>query len=301
MSMMPDESEIVDIAKQDSDPSINRHRPTSEKSQDISHVLANIFKDIYTREIIGNDTVSNLTQTKRGGKNYHDKYVEELQQVHAEYSRRIREADMLENHIIQARLQATVTESEAYANVVEEVGEAYHQLGLPQGKSTFMWCVDNGLLKSNNLISPQDYIIKETPLAKAPIAKSLPGFVVLTIANNKHVSDQGDDHTEVPPQTHIRPTLSETDLTLASSVESRATRNTPTESTCQLPRPKWKDEPNAESRADAKNTLQKMKERRNFLRNPRFLPPNAPKGGRSLILPRTRVENLAQGMEVDGW
>ncbi|KAM6977672.1 deleted in lung and esophageal cancer protein 1 [Aplochiton taeniatus] len=278
---------------------MNRHRPTSEKSQDISHVLANIFKDIYTREIIGNDTVFNLTKTKRGGMNYHDKYVEELQQVHSEYSRRIREADMLENHIIQARLQATATESEAYANVVEEVGEAYHQLGLPPGKSTFMWCVDNGLLKSNNLISPQDYIIKESPLAKAPIAKFLPGFVVPTIANNRHVSRQDDDQTVIPPQTHNRLMQSETDLTLMSSLEPSTIRSTPTEKTCQLPRPKWMDEPSAKSRADARDTLQKMGERRNFLRNPRFLAPNAPRGGKSLILPRKRVESLAQGMEVD--
>lgn len=45
----------------------------------------------------------------------------------------MRDADMLENHIIQARVQATATESQARVRVVEEVGEAYHQLGLPPG------------------------------------------------------------------------------------------------------------------------------------------------------------------------
>ncbi|KAK6293316.1 hypothetical protein J4Q44_G00368170 [Coregonus suidteri] len=88
------------------DPSMNRHRPSSEKTQDISHLLASIFKDLYTTEIIGKDTVAILTKTRRGSNNYHDKYVEDLQQVHSEYSRRMRDADMLENHIIQARVQA---------------------------------------------------------------------------------------------------------------------------------------------------------------------------------------------------
>ena len=46
-------------------------------------MLASIFKDLYTTEVIGRDTFANLAQTKRGGSDYHDKYVEELQQVHS--------------------------------------------------------------------------------------------------------------------------------------------------------------------------------------------------------------------------
>ena len=49
--------------------------------QDISHVLADIFKDLYTAEVIGKDTVANLTKSRRGGNSYHDRYVEQLQQV----------------------------------------------------------------------------------------------------------------------------------------------------------------------------------------------------------------------------
>lgn len=35
-------------------------------------------------------------------------------------------------------------------------------------RSTFVFCVDNDLLKRNNLICPQDYITKQAPLMEAP-------------------------------------------------------------------------------------------------------------------------------------
>jgi len=131
-------------------------------------VLASIFKDAYTKEIIPKDTVSNLSKTKRGGINdYHEKYVEELEQVveymysthvkskqtnyliqrkcinsrhvsllqiHSEYGERMKQAEMLERHILQARVRGAATESQARARLLEGVGEAYAQLGLPPGE-----------------------------------------------------------------------------------------------------------------------------------------------------------------------
>lgn len=103
------------------DPSVNSHRPASVKTQvlthqslwnishsikspnefslnmmrnhlpflnlllyvnkDISHVLASIFKNVYTKDIIRRDTLSNLIKSKRGQSSHHERYVEELQQV----------------------------------------------------------------------------------------------------------------------------------------------------------------------------------------------------------------------------
>ena len=57
-----------------------------------------------------------------------------LPKVHSEHRKRMRDADMLENHIIQARVQATATESQVHDTVLEEMGVAYHHLGLPAGK-----------------------------------------------------------------------------------------------------------------------------------------------------------------------
>uniref|UniRef100_A0A3P8TID1 Deleted in lung and esophageal cancer protein 1 Ig-like domain-containing protein n=1 Tax=Amphiprion percula TaxID=161767 RepID=A0A3P8TID1_AMPPE len=131
--------------------------------QDISHVFASVFKDLYTKDIIGKDTVSNLVKTK-------------------------------------------------------------------SGRSTFARCVDNDLLKKHNLIAPQDYL--PTPKPQELAAK--------------------------PNQTKARP--------------------------------KWKGEPSAKDRAEGWETLQKLKDRSNFLRNPRFLPPNAQQGGMSLIRDRAKVK-----------
>uniref|UniRef100_A0A3B4XSA7 Deleted in lung and esophageal cancer protein 1 Ig-like domain-containing protein n=1 Tax=Seriola lalandi dorsalis TaxID=1841481 RepID=A0A3B4XSA7_SERLL len=192
---------------------------------DISHVLASIFKDLYTKDSIGKDTLSNLIKTKSGQSSYHDKYVEELQQAHSEYSHCIKEADKLESHIIQARARAATTVN-----------------------SEFSWCLDEDLLKMNNLISPQDYLPTQKPRVGAPAG------------DNRDVTK--------PNQTK--------------------------------PRPKWKGEPSAKDKAEALQKLQKLKAQHNFLRNPHFLPPNAQRGGMSLIQPRSKVvktEHERKGVE----
>lgn len=119
--------------------------------QDISHILASIFKDVYTNDIIGKDTVSSVSKTKAGQSSYHEKYVEELQKVntqrlyasglyekiietvvflsfstpqaHSDYQLCIQEADMVENHIIQARAQAAAKERRAFEKIRENIGD----------------------------------------------------------------------------------------------------------------------------------------------------------------------------------
>ncbi|XP_078137059.1 deleted in lung and esophageal cancer protein 1 isoform X3 [Sander vitreus] len=275
------------------DPSVNSHRPASEKSQDISHVLASTFKDLYTKDIIGKDTLSNLIKTKNGRSSYHDRYVAELQQAHSEYSLRIKEADMLESHIIQARARAAATESQAYERMKEEMGDVYDHQGLLTVKSAFSWCVDKDLLEMNNLISPQDYLTTQKPRVEAPAAmKSNPGKP--TIAYAMHVSrePQDDGYTLIPSSKKIVSGMNESDLSLtleSSLVTPKRTKTSRERLTQSKPRPKWKDEPSAKDRAEGWEKLQKLKDRHSFLRNPRFLPPNAQQSGTSLVRPRTKV------------
>ncbi|KAE8279845.1 Deleted in lung and esophageal cancer protein 1 Deleted in lung cancer protein 1 [Larimichthys crocea] len=276
------------------DPSVNSHRPASGKSQDISHVLSSIFKDLYTKDIIGKDTLSNLVKSRTGRSSHHDRYVEELQQAHAEYSRHIKEADMLESHIIQARARAAAIESQAYERMKEEMGDVYddHQSYLTV-KSAFSWCVDKDLLKMNNLISPQDYLPTQKPHVEAPAAiKSDPAKP--TIAYSMHVSKkpQDDGYTLIPcPKKTVQEMMeSELSLTLESSSATPQGKKTLREKPNQTkPKPKWRDAPSAEDRAEAWGKLQKMKDRQSFLCNPRFQPPNAQRGGTSLIRPRTKA------------
>ncbi|XP_068588398.1 deleted in lung and esophageal cancer protein 1 [Cebidichthys violaceus] len=281
------------------DPSVDSHRLASGKSQDISHVLASTFKDLYSRDIIGKDTLSNLIKTKNGRSSYHDRYVEELQQAHSEYSRCIKEADLLESHIIQARARAAAKESRAYERLTEEMGDLYDHQRILTVHSAFSWCVDDDLLKMNNLISPQDYLTTQKPRVRAPAPIKL-NPAKPTIAYAMHVSrEPQDDGYALMPS----PEMNESDrsLTLESSSDTPKRKKAPRERSDQTkPRPKWKDEPSATDRAEGWEKLQKLKDPHDFLRNPRFLPPDAQQGGASLVRPRAKVgkmERARKGME----
>nr|CBN81993.1 Deleted in lung and esophageal cancer protein 1 [Dicentrarchus labrax] len=183
---------------------------------------------------------------------------------------------MLESHIIEARARAAATEI----------------------KSAFSWCVDKDLLETSNLISPQDYLATQKPRVEAPAAiKSNPAKP--TIAYTMHMTrePQDDGYTLIARPEKSVPEMNGSDvsLTFESSSDTPKRKKTPREKPNQTkPRPKWKGEPSAKDRAEGWEKLQKLKDRHSFLRNPRFLPPNAQQGGTSLIRPRTKV---GKGME----
>ncbi|XP_044196282.1 deleted in lung and esophageal cancer protein 1 [Thunnus albacares] len=294
---MQEESETREKSR--FDPSVNSHRPASGKSQDISHVLASIFKDLYTKDIIGKDTLSNLTKTKKGRSSYHDRYVEELQQIHSEYSQCIKEADMLESHIIQARARAATIESQAYERMKEKIGDVDDHQGLLTVESAFSCCVDGDLLKKNDLISPQDYLPTQKPRVEAPAAvRTNPARPTFTYTMHVSREPQDDGYTLIPSQEKTVLEMHESDLslTLESSSYTPKRMKTPNEKPNQTkPRPKWKDEPSAKDRAEGWEKLKKLKERHSFLRNPRFLPPNAQQGGTSLICSRAKAAKTEHG------
>nr|XP_023656043.1 deleted in lung and esophageal cancer protein 1 isoform X1 [Paramormyrops kingsleyae] len=266
------------------DPPVSRHRPSSDKSQDISHFLANIYKYIYTSDVISKETVAKLKKSRRGDNSYHEKYLDDLEQAHAQYSRRLKDADALEKHIIQARERAAAAEEFARSNLLEDIGEAYGELGLPPVKSAFRWCVDNSLLKSNSLICPEDYSAGAAQLIKAPKGKCAPGFAKATIAYNMRICRLAkDDGYTVSPETDRRPPEmpeSEGTLTLPSTPESIA-------SSSKIPsktrRPAGATALTGSSRAEVEAALLRLSQRGNFLRNPRFPPHGASRGGKSLL------------------
>ncbi|XP_056306524.1 deleted in lung and esophageal cancer protein 1 [Danio aesculapii] len=300
---MADENKPKTLTLKSSEPSMNRHTPASKTTQDISHLLASVFNDLYTTEVIGKDTVSNLSKSRRRGNSYHEKYVEQLQQVHSEYNRRIQNADMLETHIIQARLQAAAKEEHDRNKILEEVGEAYQQLGLPPVKSAFKWCVDSGLLRSNNLICPLDYTTVHTPVVKSPKARSTPGFAQPTFSYNKHICTelQDDGYTPLPPPAHSAHSLleySEETITLSSSPESSSIKDT---ELSLVAKASWMEKTSAKSRAEDRASMKKHKDRHKFLHNPRFLLPNTQRGGKSLIMPgKKTLENVVKSKKNNG-
>ena len=63
------------------EPPMHLQRPSSGRSQDVSHLLASVFREVFTRDVIGEGTVKNLSISKSGDAGYHDKYVEQLRKV----------------------------------------------------------------------------------------------------------------------------------------------------------------------------------------------------------------------------
>jgi len=49
--------------------------------QDISHLLAGTFEDLYTRDVIGVDMETNWIKSRGGDDVYHESFTEELQKV----------------------------------------------------------------------------------------------------------------------------------------------------------------------------------------------------------------------------
>uniref|UniRef100_A0A4W6DBE1 DLEC1 cilia and flagella associated protein n=1 Tax=Lates calcarifer TaxID=8187 RepID=A0A4W6DBE1_LATCA len=169
----------------------DRSRCLTRLLTDISHVLASTFKDLYTKDIIGKDTLSNLIKSRSGRSSYHDKYVEELQQAHSEYSRRIKEADMLESHIIQARTRAATTESQ------DDKAEAWEKLQKLRDRHRFLrnphFLPPNAQPGGMSLIHPRGVVVFVLSLFESstddpvPVFLAKPSVVVFTDYSVGHV------------------------------------------------------------------------------------------------------------------
>ncbi|XP_008306151.1 deleted in lung and esophageal cancer protein 1 isoform X2 [Cynoglossus semilaevis] len=284
------------------EPSVNSHRPASAKSQDISYIFANTFKKIYTQDVIGKDTLANLVKTKSGRSSFHAKYVEELQRVHSEYDSQIQEADMLENHIIQARAQAAVKESQACER---SRGDICDDKGLLTVQSAFSWCVDNDLLKMNNLICPRDYIPSlKTPCPAPSPVKLDPAKPTLCYSMHVSKEPRDDGYLLVHSPDRDDVDLNEVDnaMMVSSSSVTLKKRALHKEKQDEVkPKPSWKGQPSVKDKMEAWEKLKKMKDRQNILCNPHFLPPIAQPGGKSLIQPMTRVATTErEGRDMDG-
>ncbi|XP_053268411.1 deleted in lung and esophageal cancer protein 1 isoform X2 [Pleuronectes platessa] len=276
------------------DTGLSSHRPTSGESQDISHILANTFKDLYTQGIFGTGSLNDLIKKESDWSSSHDKYVEELQQANSEYRRCIQEADMLESHIIHARNQATAIESQEYKRL--NPGGVCDQEGIFTVQSAFSWCVDSDLLEMHNLISPQDYLPTQKPRVRPPPPVKLnPAKSTISYAMHMSKEPQDDGYTLIPSPEKTVLNKSDLSLMFESSLETPR-ENTPSERPNQSkPSPKWK--PSAKEKAEVRDVLKRLKDRHTFLRNPHFLPPNAQHGGRSLIQPSSRVVKREGGSE----
>ncbi|XP_061777252.1 deleted in lung and esophageal cancer protein 1 [Nerophis ophidion] len=249
------------------DPPMDSHAAASPKSQDISPVLASIFKDLYKQV-----TPCNLIKTK-GRSSFHTRHIAELQQVRSEYNRCINEANVLERHIIQARARAAATERRALERMKEEFRDVQNFQALPTVRSAFIWHIDESLIQANNLLSPMDYITPQKIQMKAP-AVVKPDLTRPTVAFTMRT--QADQMQDACGALRKMKHESEPDQTLDCSSVASKCKMTSNE---DKPPPKWKGEPTAKDRAEGFEKLQKMKNRQHTLQNPRFLSPRAQQRG----------------------
>ncbi|XP_015420347.1 PREDICTED: deleted in lung and esophageal cancer protein 1 homolog [Myotis davidii] len=63
------------------EPQLLRLRPTSLRTQDISHLLTGVFRNLYTAEVFGDDVSTNLIKARGSEDDVHEEFVDELQQV----------------------------------------------------------------------------------------------------------------------------------------------------------------------------------------------------------------------------
>ncbi|XP_009941410.2 deleted in lung and esophageal cancer protein 1 [Opisthocomus hoazin] len=264
-------------------------------TQDISHLLAGTFEDLYTRDVIGVDMETNWIKSRGGDDVYHESFTEELQKLLAEYKHRLTEADVVEENIIQAQDRAKAEEERALNELKADVGEDFHKLELPPVASSFRWIVDNELLRKNHLTCPDDYITDKLPVTRAPKGKSGPGYLKETFSFKQHVSSGSRDQT-LAEISHLQkisgslPNVSLSTLTLPSTPDASHQTKKMSKKNNASQKLAWE-----ESKCKAKGErecayLAKLEKRQNYLKNPRFFPPNTLQGGKSLVISQEKVE-----------
>ncbi|XP_078378630.1 deleted in lung and esophageal cancer protein 1-like isoform X2 [Oculina patagonica] len=276
------------------EPPMHLQRPSSGRSQDVSHLLASVFREVFTRDVIGEDTVKNLAVSKSGDAGYHDKYVEQLRKIQEERDRRHREADMLEAHIMQAQAAAMAADERELQRISEGY-ENYQALGLPPAKSSLRNCLDTQLLRRYNLIVPEDFSSEEASQTKAPKADEIPSYARPTTSSQQRyrktppLTDYLDDtalSTSTWPWASLPPTQAkekrDLDMSPPPSAKSRLSKSSV-----------WRESMKPDQRQVEREDLKRLQSKAEYKRNPRFVPPL--KGG----LTKPHKEKKKKKLETD--
>ncbi|XP_073079422.1 deleted in lung and esophageal cancer protein 1 isoform X8 [Manis javanica] len=273
------------------EPHLLRLRPTSLRSQDISHLLTGVFRNLYSADVIGEDVSSNLIKA-RGSKNArHEQFVDELQQIRKLYKQRLDEAEMLERHIIQARARA-LAEKERSVQQQTKVQFLEAFITLPPVKNIFRWCVDSELLQKHHLICPDDFYSDAVPLCSAPKGLSVPRLSRPTFSSEKRsiLRRELTKKQEATCRRVLTKLEDESDHTMDSLACGSPSKAKPEarEAVKKASPPKnksWMNHLRVPQRELERLLLARMEGQNHFLKNPRFFPPNTPHGGRSLLFP----------------
>ncbi|XP_049622406.1 deleted in lung and esophageal cancer protein 1 [Suncus etruscus] len=278
------------------EPQMLRVRPTSLRAQDASLPLWRVFRGLGAPEAVGEELGASLVRARGSEDPGQRRFVEELRQVRELYKQRLEEVDMLEKHIIQARARTLAEKERCVQQLgIETLGSVVE---MPPGQVIFRWSVDNELLQKHHLICPYDYHSGPVPFYSAPKESATPGYTKMTFSFEKKcsfVKKQLTKKTEVSPK-KLSESDEESDNTMSSSTEVLASKDKIRPKgkvlKASLPSNKnWMKHLRMPQRRLERLLLAQMEERNDFLKNPRFFPPNTPHGGRSLLFP---LKELAQ-------
>ncbi|XP_071889969.1 deleted in lung and esophageal cancer protein 1 isoform X2 [Anas platyrhynchos] len=264
------------------------------RSQDISPLLASTFKDLYTGDVIGSDIVANWIKSRGGEDVYHEAFTEELQKLVAEYNCRLTEADRVEENIIQAQARARAEEERAINVLKVDAGEEFHKMGLPPVASSFRWIVDNELLRKNHLTCPDDYITDKLPVTRAPKGKTEPGYMKETFSFKQRISSDLQDQmtTQIAHLQKISGSLSNVSLSTLTLLSTPDSSHQTKKKSNASQEAAWKG---SKCKAEGEREcayLAKLERRQNYLKNPRFFPPNTLHGGKSLVISQEKMEKI---------
>lgn len=266
------------------EPPMFLQRPSTGKSQDVRHILTRTFRDLYTRDAIGAETVRNLNVSKGGDDPYHERYVESLQKVFEERQKRLDEAAKLEKHIMQAQARA-MSADERELNKNSQSCDNYNDLGLPPGRSHFRSCIDTDLLRKNKLLTPEDYATEEASTVPPPPSPKIPSYARETVSSRQHTRmSEVREHSPFPQRTDLEdfggPTFLSDDFQEGALESSRSDIEITPRSPNQHG---WKRYMSEEQREQDRQDLANLQSKVNYKRNPRYVAPSASPGGRTLI------------------
>jgi len=81
----PEEKEEEDCEDEDvgtgNEPPMYVERPSSARSQDVTHILVRTFRELFTRDTIAPDTIQYLNTSRCSDDEYHQQYVDALIKV----------------------------------------------------------------------------------------------------------------------------------------------------------------------------------------------------------------------------
>ncbi|XP_062038702.1 deleted in lung and esophageal cancer protein 1 [Lepus europaeus] len=271
-----------------------RLRPASLRTQDVSHLLAGVFRGLYSGEVIGEDLSASLIKGRGSENPRHEAFVEQLRQIREIYKQRLGEIEMLERHIIQARARALAEMERAVNQAKVQAHEV--PVRLPPVKTAFRWCVDSELLRERHLICPEDYCDQTVPFCSAPRGTVLPGYSRPTFSFEMRSMPKKSltRKLNAPCRQLLAAPEEELDYTVDSDTwdstsKARQRARDAVKSTEPLKGTNWANQRRGPQRAAQPpppgSSRSWDRSRKDFLRNPRFSPPDTPHGGRSLIFP----------------